>query len=114
VNRDDRHNAVGQREARREQHESDADDLLTILIDPLDVKDGSLRTPRQIVNHINEVSFNSSWVLEVRQIELINKLLRQGHLDGSKYREKRFHRDRRQEFVRANSFADSVKTRVNG
>jgi hypothetical protein len=30
-------------------------------------------------------------VLEVRQIELINKLLRQGHLGGSKYRKKRFH-----------------------
>jgi NTE family protein len=68
-----------------------ADDLLTILVDPLDVKGGAPKTPRQIVNRINEVSFNSSWVLEVRQIELINKLLRQGHLGDSKYREKRFH-----------------------
>jgi NTE family protein len=68
-----------------------ADDLLTILIDPLDVKEGPPKTPRQIVNRINEVSFNASWVMEIRQIELINKLLRQGHLRGSKYQEKRFH-----------------------
>jgi NTE family protein len=68
-----------------------ADDLLTILIDPLNVAKGAPRSPRQIVNRINEVSFNASWVLEVRQIEFTNELLRKGHLKGTKYREKRFH-----------------------
>lgn len=68
-----------------------ADDLLTVLIDPLNVSGGPPITPRQIVNRINEVSFNASWVLEMRQIELINRLLQQGHLTGSKYRQKRLH-----------------------
>lgn len=68
-----------------------ADDLLTVLIDPLNVSQGPPTTPRQIVNRINEVSFNSSWVLEIRQIELINELLRQGYLKGTKFQEKRFH-----------------------
>jgi predicted acylesterase/phospholipase RssA len=38
-----------------------ADDLLTILIDPLDVVDGPPITAREIVNRINEVSFGASW-----------------------------------------------------
>ena len=68
-----------------------ADDLLTVLIDPLDVASGPPITARQIVNRINEVSFGSSWVLEMRMIELINELLAKGHLVGGKYRTKRFH-----------------------
>jgi NTE family protein len=46
-------------------------------------------TPRQIVNRINEVSFNASWILEIQQIELINKLCKDGLLKGTKYKEKR-------------------------
>lgn len=76
-----------------------ADDLLTILIDPLDIGNSPPETPRQIINRINEVSFNASWVLEMRQIELINKLLREGHLKESKYREKRFHIIRNDRFM---------------
>lgn len=68
-----------------------ADDLLTVLIDPLNVANGPPVNPRQIVNRINEVSFNASWVLEMRQIELINRLIREGRLQGDKYREKRLH-----------------------
>lgn len=52
-----------------------ADDLLTVLINPLDVAGKPPQDPRQIVNRINEVSFNASWVLEMRQIELVNQLL---------------------------------------
>lgn len=78
-----------------------ADDLLTVLVDPLDVKGGPPVTPRQIVNRINEVSFNASWILEIRQIELINKLYRDGFLQGSKYREKRLHLIRNDEFMEA-------------
>jgi NTE family protein len=68
-----------------------ADDLLTVLIDPLDVEGGPPMTPRQIVNRINEVSFGSSWVSEMRRIELINDLLEKQLLRGDKYRTKRFH-----------------------
>ena len=78
-----------------------ADDILTVLIDPLDVADGPPVMPRQIVNRINEVSFNASWILEVRQIELINKLCRDGFLKDSKYKEKRLHLIRNDEFMEA-------------
>lgn len=78
-----------------------ADDLLTILVDPLDVKNAPPVKPRQIVNRINEVSFNASWILEIRQIELINKLYREGHLQGTKYREKHLHLIRNDDFMQA-------------
>ncbi|HXZ09792.1 MAG TPA: patatin-like phospholipase family protein, partial [Paraburkholderia sp.] len=76
--------------------ENSADDILSILIDPLSVKHGPPAMPRQIVNRINEVSFGASWVTEVRQIELINKLIREGVISqstpaGKQYREKRLH-----------------------
>jgi NTE family protein len=83
-----------------------ADDLLTVLIDPLNIRSGPPQTPRHIVNRINEVSFNSSWVLEIRQIELINKLVRDNYLKDTKYTEKRFHlisNDRWMEAVGATS-----------
>lgn len=76
-----------------------ADDLLTILIDPLDVVRGPPTTARQIVNRINEVSFNASWVLEVRQVELINQLLEKGKLKDTKYRKKRLHLIRNDRFM---------------
>ena len=85
-----------------------ADDILTILIDPLDVKDGPPMTPRQIVNRINEVSFNASWVLEMRQIELINKLCKDGLLKGSKYKLKRLHLIRNDAYMEAIGAASKI------
>jgi NTE family protein len=78
----------------------EADDLLTVLIDPLDVAGGPPVSAQRIMNRINEVSFGASWVLEMRQIELINKLVRSGQL-GGKYREKRFHLIRDDGFMEA-------------
>ena len=75
------------------------DDILTVLIDPLDIEDGPPTTPRQIVNRINEVSFSASWVLEMCQIELINQLLDDGLLQEGKYRKKRFHLIRNDRFM---------------
>ena len=77
------------------------DDILTILIDPLNVKGSPPKLPRQIVNRINEVSFNASWVLEMRQIQLINQLCEDGRLKDSKYKYKRLHLIRNDEFMEA-------------
>ena len=78
-----------------------SDDLLTILINPLDVASGPPITPRQIVNRINELSFNSSWVFEIRQIELINQLIDRQLLKDGKYSKKRFHIIRNDRFMEA-------------
>jgi NTE family protein len=76
-----------------------ADELLTVLINPLDVDGEPPKTPRQIANRINEVSFNASWVWEMRQIELINQLLSKGVLQGTEYKLKRFHLIRNDRFM---------------
>jgi len=76
-----------------------ADDLLTVLVNPLDVVGEPPKTAREIVNRINEVSFNASWVLEMRQIELINQLLNKGFLTGKEYKLKRFHLIRNDRFM---------------
>jgi NTE family protein len=90
-----------------------ADDLLTVLIDPLDIAGPPPQDPRHIVSRINEVSFNASWVLEMRQIELINRLLEQNkplyqplHRDlapaqskPKEYTRKRFHLIRNDTFM---------------
>ncbi len=76
-----------------------ADDLLTVLIDPLDVRGGPPRTARHIVDRINEVSFNASWVLEMGHLEFINQLIEDGHLTSGPYKKKRFHLVRDDRFM---------------
>jgi NTE family protein len=85
-----------------------ADDLLTILIDPLDTMGGPPVTPRQIVNRINEVSFNASWVLEMRQIHLVNQFCNDGLLKGSKYTFKRLHLIRNDAYMEAIGAASKI------
>jgi NTE family protein len=77
------------------------DDLLTVIVNPLDREGGPPETSREILNRINELSFNSSWVLEMRQILLVNQLLEKNWLKGSPYRPKRFHVIRDDAFMAA-------------
>lgn len=82
-----------------------ADDILSILIDPLFVEQAPPQLPRQIVNRINELSFGASWVNEVNQIELINELRDENDNlthRGKSYTKKRFH------VIRADGFMDKI------
>ena len=86
-----------------------ADDLLTVLIAPLDVAGEPPQDPRQIFSRMIEVSSNASWVWEMRQIELINqllkdhKLLEEDHIPEQRklkrYKQKRFHVIRNDTFM---------------
>lgn len=59
------------------------DDIVIININPLERTDIP-RTPQQIQNRINEISFNSSLLRELRAIEFVQRLLDDGRLpDGS-------------------------------
>jgi NTE family protein len=78
-----------------------SDDLLTISINPIDRVGGPPKTSRQILNRINEIGFNAAWVMEMRQILLINKLLEDQMLQSSKYKPKRFHIIRDDAFMEA-------------
>ena len=77
------------------------DDLLTVSVNPIDRTGGPPRTSREILNRINEIGFNAAWVMEMRQILLINKLLERKLLQGGGYRPKRFHIIRDDAFMEA-------------
>ena len=67
---------------------------MTILIDPLDVKGGPPVTPLYDLNRINEAEVQRLLgFLDIQQIELINKLCKNGLLKGTKYKEKCLHSD---------------------
>ncbi|KIC42865.1 patatin [Ruegeria sp. ANG-R] len=55
------------------------DDVVIVNINPLE-RDEVPKTPQQIQNRINEISFNSSLFRELRAINFVQRLLREGKL----------------------------------
>lgn len=55
------------------------DDIVIVNINPLERQEVP-RTPQQIQNRINEISFNSSLLRELRAIGFVQRLLREGKL----------------------------------
>ncbi|QBF31765.1 patatin-like phospholipase family protein [Thalassococcus sp. S3] len=56
------------------------DDIVIININPLE-RDGLPITPQQIQNRINEISFNSSLLRELRAINFVQRLLEDGTME---------------------------------
>jgi NTE family protein len=69
---------------------SDTADILVVQINPVERK-GVPRTPQEIQNRINEISFNSSLLKELRSIEFVSRLIEEGRLDPVSYRQVRLH-----------------------
>ncbi len=69
---------------------SDTADILVVQINPVERK-GVPRTPTEIQNRINEISFNSSLLKELRAIEFVSRLIEEGRLDPVSYRQVRLH-----------------------
>ena len=55
-------------------------DILIVQIDPV-FRDSVPRTPDSIADRLNEISFNSPLLVELRGLHLINTLMQQGHLN---------------------------------
>lgn len=53
------------------------DDIVIVNINPL-LRDQVPKTPPEILNRINEISFNSSLLRELRAIEFVHRLIRDG------------------------------------
>ncbi len=56
------------------------DDIVVVNINPL-YRDDIPKTPQDIQNRINEISFNGSLLRELRAIEFVRKLIRIGKID---------------------------------
>ncbi|MDE3027358.1 MAG: patatin-like phospholipase family protein [Paracoccaceae bacterium] len=70
--------------------ESDSADVIVVQINPIERK-GLPRTPQEIQNRLNEISFNSSLLKELRAIDFVARLIEEGKLDETRYRKERIH-----------------------
>ncbi|SMX35604.1 patatin-like phospholipase family protein [Maliponia aquimaris] len=66
------------------------DDLVVVNINPL-LRDKLPSSPPEIQNRINEISFNSSLLRELRAIEFVQRLLRSGALQPGTMKDVRVH-----------------------
>ena len=69
---------------------TDTSDILICQINPI-IIDEVPTTAQAIADRINTLSFNSSLMREMRTIEFVSRLIDQGHLDPSHYKQLRIH-----------------------
>jgi len=69
---------------------TDCNDIMVVQINPVNIPD-TPRTAPEIRDRVNELSFNSSLMLEMRKIEFIDRLLDKGVDLGEKFRKIYFH-----------------------
>jgi NTE family protein len=69
---------------------TDCRDIIIVQINPMTRHDLP-RTGREILNRVNEISFNSSLIKELRAIHLLHKLIDAEGLETERYRDMRIH-----------------------
>lgn len=71
-------------------YETESLDILLVRINPL-VREGVPRRSEDIMDRINEITFNASLMSEMRAISFVSRLVREGHLDPGRYKDLRLH-----------------------
>lgn len=66
------------------------EDVILVQINPLHDYDLP-NSANEIINRLNEISFNSSLVAEMRAINFVSRLLKEGSLDPKRYKDMRMH-----------------------
>ena len=67
------------------------DDLLLVQINPIERKH-TPKTAREIMNRMNEITFNASLMKEFRAIDFVSRLIDDGRLSQDDYKQVRLHR----------------------
>lgn len=67
------------------------DDILLVQINPIN-RNETPKTAREIQNRVDEITFNASLLRELRAIEFVSRLLKQGVLSRDEYSDVRMHR----------------------
>ena len=67
-----------------------SDDIVIVQINPVERK-GTPRSAREILNRVNEITFNSSLLKELRSIDFVQRLLDSGKLGPDEYRRLHVH-----------------------
>jgi NTE family protein len=65
-------------------------DVLLVQINPLN-RPGTPKNATDIIDRLNEISFNSSLVAEMRAINFVKRLIHDGHLSGKNYTDVHMH-----------------------
>ena len=65
-------------------------DILLVQINPI-YSEGTPKRSAEIINRMNEITFNSSLIAEMRAINFVSKMIRENRLDPNKYRDVRMH-----------------------
>jgi NTE family protein len=71
-------------------YECESRDVLIVHLNPI-VRGGCPRTPAEILNRLNEVSFNSSLMREMRAIAFVTSLIEQGKLSDKEFKQMLIH-----------------------
>ncbi|QIE56398.1 patatin-like phospholipase family protein [Pikeienuella piscinae] len=71
-------------------YDSPARDIVIVQINPV-VREGEPRTAAEITNRMNEITFNSALLHELRSIDFVARLLEDGKLDPAQYRKMNVH-----------------------
>ena len=68
----------------------ESDDIVIVQINPVERK-GTPQSAREILDRVNEITFNSSLLRELRAIDFVQRLLDEGKLDAADYRRLHIH-----------------------
>ncbi|MCY1706543.1 patatin-like phospholipase family protein [Pannonibacter sp. SL95] len=72
-------------------YETGTQDTVLIQINPIERAE-TPRTAREILNRLNEITFNSTLLREMRSIDFVSRLIQEGKLSAEKYMDVRLHR----------------------
>ena len=72
-------------------YQTDTSDILLVQINPVEHRDVP-SSASEIMERMNEVTFNASLLAELRAIEFVRRLLAEGKLDARRYKSVRMHR----------------------
>jgi NTE family protein len=70
--------------------ECESDDIILVQINPIH-REGAPRTARDIINRINEITFNASLLRDLRAVDFVKRLIESGRLSETRYRDVRMH-----------------------
>ena len=65
-------------------------DILLVQINPLE-REGTPHKASEIINRLNEITFNSSLISEMRAIDFVVRLIEENHLSETKYKRVNMH-----------------------
>ena len=71
-------------------HVDATDDIVIVQINPIE-RQGAPKTAQEILNRINEITFNGSLLKELRAVDFVRRLLDEGKLDPQHYRRLNVH-----------------------